>query len=933
MKKKFCNMLVGTLVTSMMSNMVTISNVYADSDIDFMKETSEDWKLVWEDNFDGDSLNMENWNYEIHEPGWVNNELQEYTDSTDNIYVKDGELVLKAIKDETENGIKYTSGKVTTQNKRDYKYGRFEARLKVPEGQGLWPAFWMMPTYENLYGSWPRCGEIDIMEVLGHEPEKAYGTIHYGNPHREQQGTYILDGITFADDYHVFSVEWEPSEMRFYIDGNLYHTVNDWYTKQEGDDEKTYPAPFDQTFYLQFNLAVGGNWPGNPDETTDFENAELKVDYVKVYQLDSYNENVTKPEKEPVDLRDPDATGNYVINGDFSVNEDLTDSEDWIKLTTLGGRGESIIENNKIILTTEEVGSENYSLQLVQPKLPLKQYGEYKLTFDARADEDRTMIVNVTSPDRGYVRQFEDTVVNLTNELQSYSYDFIMKDIDEANGRLEFNYGNQGSLANIEISNVRLEKIAQHEAEDNNKKTVLPDGNYVYNGTFDAGQDRMKYWDIESTIENVSIGVTNVNNSRELKVDVKENPALLSDVIVKQTDLAIAKNKEYTLSFDAYGEEAKTIKAQINDEIFEANITTEKTNFKYKFKTGEGLNNANLELLLGASGVTYIDNVRIEETGLITNGDFSNGFAKWELFADSSVSSKVSSSIDNSTGDLSAKIDIQDTGDADWKIQLKQSNVKLEKGKKYVLSLDAKSSVDREIMFTIQRDGSKDDNWIPYSSNEIVKLKGEYNKYQVIFEMTEESDENSIFSIAMGAVNGAQITDEHSINIDNVRLEEYSTLVTENLFNTIKKVKEIVYSDKFNQVVEEDREKLIYALNEAEEVYENAVSENPTVTQEIIDNAEQNLKNIMNNLRKEEQKEPDKDNNNQDENNNSVNNKPGDNKPGNNKPGAGNKNEGINKNNKSLVNTGSEAHVIILASALVMVAAGVVIIKRKKSIN
>ena len=117
----------------------------------------------------------------------------------------------------------------------------------------------------------------------------------------------------------------------------------------------------------------------------------------------------------------------------------------------------------------------------------------------------------------------------------------------------------------------------------------------------------MKYWDIESTIDNVSIGVPNINNSRELKVDVKENPASLSDVIVKQTDLAIAKNKEYTLSFDAYGEEDKTIKAQINGESFEANITTEKTNFKYKFKTGEVLNNSNLELLLGAYGVTYID--------------------------------------------------------------------------------------------------------------------------------------------------------------------------------------------------------------------------------------------------------------------------------------------------------------------------------------
>lgn len=923
MKKKFCNLIVGTLVTTMMSNIVTINNAYADDNIDLMKETNKNWNLVWEDNFDGDSLNMEDWNYETHEPGWVNNELQEYTDSTDNIYVKDGELVLKAIKDETEDGVKYTSGKVTTQNKRDYKYGRFEARLKVPEGQGLWPAFWMMPTDENLYGSWPRCGEIDIMEVLGHEPKKAYGTIHYGNPHREQQGTYILDGTTFADDYHVFSVEWEPSEMRFYIDGNLYHTVNDWYTKQEGDDEKTYPAPFDQPFYLQFNLAVGGNWPGNPDETTDFENAELKVDYVKVYQLDSYDENVTKPEKEPVDLRDPDATGNYINNGDFSVNEDLTDNEGWIKLTTLGGRGESIIENNKIILTTEEEGSENYSLQLVQPSLPLKQYGAYRISFDARADEDRTMIVNVTSPDRGYVRQFEDTTVNLTNELQSYSYDFIMKDIDEANGRLEFNYGNQGSLANIEISNVRLEKIGQHEAEDNNKKTVLPDGNYVYNGTFDVGQDRMKYWDIESTIDNVSIGVPNINNLRELKVDVKENPSSLSDVIVKQTDLAIAKNKEYTLSFDAYGEEDKTIKAQINGESFEANITTEKTNFKYKFKTGEVLNNSNLELLLGAYGVTYIDNVRIEETGLITNGDFGNGFAKWELFADSSVSSKVSSSIDNSTGDPSARIDIQDTGDADWKIQLKQSNVKLEKGKKYVLSLDAKSTIDRSIMFTIQRDGSSDNDWRPYSPNEIVELKGEYNKYQVIFEMTEESDENSIFSIAMGAVNGTQITDEHSINIDNVKLEEYIPLVTENLLQAIEEAKEIVNSDTFSTILEEDRRKLVSELEKAEEIYNSAIIESPSVTQEDIDKAEKDLRSLMENLRENEDEEdvivkPD----NSDVSNNVNKDTEKDNKE-----------EGNKNGNSSLVNTGNVRQIIFLISAILMCLIGVAFIKKREVEN
>lgn len=306
MKRLLAKILAAIVITTTITNIGVSSNIYANTMYRNNQESTdknEKWNLVWEDNFNGDYLNLQDWNYETHEPGWVNNELQEYTDDIRNIYVDNGNLVIKAIKEETEDGIKYTSGKVTTQNKHDYKYGRFEARLKVPEGQGLWPAFWMMPTEEELYGSWPRCGEIDIMEVLGHEPNEAYGTIHYGNPHQESQGSYILNGETFSDDYHVFAVEWEPSEMRFYIDGNLYHTVNNWYTKQEGGDEITYPAPFDQPFYLQFNLAVGGNWPGNPDETTNFDNAEYKIDYVRVYQLENYNENVPKPEKPPVDLR------------------------------------------------------------------------------------------------------------------------------------------------------------------------------------------------------------------------------------------------------------------------------------------------------------------------------------------------------------------------------------------------------------------------------------------------------------------------------------------------------------------------------------------------------------------------------------------------------------------------------------------------------
>lgn len=245
----------------------------------------EGYTLIWNDEFNGDSLNTDIWGYTKRQPGVTNAELQEYTDSPDNIFVGDGRLTIKAIKTVDESGnAYYTSGKIVTRKKKDFTYGKVIVRAKVPEGQGLWPAIWMMPTIETNYGTWPRGGEIDIMEILGHEPNITHGTIHYGMPHEQQQGTYQLGSGSFADAFHEFSLEWEPNEMRFYVDDTLFHTVNEWYSVDPGVIERDYPAPFDQNFYLQLNLAVGGTWPGNPDKTTDFVNAEFEIDYVRVYQ-------------------------------------------------------------------------------------------------------------------------------------------------------------------------------------------------------------------------------------------------------------------------------------------------------------------------------------------------------------------------------------------------------------------------------------------------------------------------------------------------------------------------------------------------------------------------------------------------------------------------------------------------------------------------
>ena len=418
----------------------------------------EGYNLLWSDEFDGSGeMDLTKWNYEPHEPGWTNNELQEYTTSTDNVFLRDGNLVLKALKTEKDGVTHYTSGKVTGQNKTDFQYGKVVVSAKVPEGQGLWPAIWMMPKDESYYGQWPKCGEIDIMESLGHDTTVSYSTIHYGEPHGEQQGTITKEGDeSFSAKFHEYSVEWEPGEMRFYTDGELVLTCNDWFTAVEGEDDKPYPAPFDQPFFVQMNLAVGGNWPGNPDETTNFDNAEFLIDYVRVYQKDAYDTNVTKP---PMTFRDPLADGNYIRNGDFSVAEDLTDDIDWKFLLFYEGVGQAEIKDGEMIITSSNCGTEEYSVQLVHPDIAMYKGHRYRITFDMRADEARKCIVCISAPNAGWIRYFPDTSIDLTTEWQTFTFEFEMKEKDDNNGRLEFNMGKHGDTATIHLTNVRVEEI------------------------------------------------------------------------------------------------------------------------------------------------------------------------------------------------------------------------------------------------------------------------------------------------------------------------------------------------------------------------------------------------------------------------------------------------------------------------------------------
>ncbi len=244
-------------------------------------ETPKGYTLVWHDEFDKPRLDEDKWNAYIGGGGFGNRELQFY--HRDNVEVQNGNLIITA-----KRGFfmshPYTSGMITTQGKASWQYGRFEFRVRLPYGQGIWPAIWMLPDDPDIFGTWPVSGEIDILELVGHEPNVAHGYLHYGDPHTYTGTSFTLPEGDFSYDFHVFALEWEPEEFRWYIDGELIQTQTEWFsTNVLRGEEYPYPAPFNKPFYLRINVAAGGNWPGPPDETTEFPQ-KMYIDYVRVFQ-------------------------------------------------------------------------------------------------------------------------------------------------------------------------------------------------------------------------------------------------------------------------------------------------------------------------------------------------------------------------------------------------------------------------------------------------------------------------------------------------------------------------------------------------------------------------------------------------------------------------------------------------------------------------
>lgn len=778
------------------------------------------WSLVWDDEFSGNSVDTAKWKFDEGNwgvsddgspyEGWGNNEKQNYISGDNNVAVKDGELIITAKKEQTSDKYggpyEYTSAKLKTKGLFDKKYGKFDIRAKLPEGKGLWPAIWMLPAKEE-YGGWAASGEIDIMEAWGSKTNTVRGTLHFGKayPNNTNSGKNSDQDAAFKakypnfniTDYHVYSLEWEPGEFRWYIDGQMYHKTNDWYSIGANQPDKfAFPAPFDKPYYLMLNLAVGGNWDGDPNAETPFPSS-MAVDYVRVY------EKTGEPYRTPIDYsmekqeytseaKLPLGDGNFVYNNNFDKNvpgteniESVPNTSYWtfLQLPDFGGKAsvaiEKIGDSNFAHVGIENKGNQDYSLQLIQ-RVTVGTSRAYKLTFDAKSTAERNIKVKVGGDEsRGYSEYSGNYTVPLTSEVKTYSYTFNMSTRTDNRARLEFNVGND--TEDVWIGNVKLEEVESIARDYNTIKKPMQNGEHIYNGSFDLGDSsRMNYWNF-----NVNSGqaVASVNpDTRELKVDIADGGLNASGISLDQQGLELREKCTYKVSFKGRVETGNMpIQLQMtNDDgsvtystIQEFALSTEMKEYSFEFKPSTSDNNSKLTIYLGGEKKKiYLDNISMLRTEdylvggqLVENGTFDSTIVPWSF--NDATGKGGSVSIESGK----AKINVKDVGTENWNVQLILNPLTLTKGHKYKVSFDVSSSINRDIEAVLQRNSG---DYSIYNSKTVSTTATE-TRHEYEFTMDRETDSKVQFAFNLGKVgSGEQQLGEHIIYIDNISLVDES---------------------------------------------------------------------------------------------------------------------------------------------------------------
>ncbi|MCG1021793.1 carbohydrate binding domain-containing protein [Sutcliffiella horikoshii] len=807
LKKGFTVMLAAYLLTTGYSHVYSNDAVGEGEGNQTMADGERDWQLVWEDNFDGSELDSSKWSYDTgngfvqpdgnYVPGWGNEELQYYQEG--NVTIEDGKLVLTG-KNETasdERGTyNYTSGKVHTQGKFSQKYGKFEARIKLPAGQGYWPAFWMMPE-KDKYGGWAASGEIDIMEAAGARLNKIGGAIHYGS--QWPNNTYTAKDYYFGEgsditDFNVYSVEWEPGEIRWYVNGELFQTLNNWTSlNAENGTKFAYPAPFDQEFYIILNLAVGGWYGGNPDDSTEFP-GKMEVDYVKVYELDEdqYREPV-EPVFEKEELPDGSkkpVDGNYIYDTNFENGfteiKDGTEAfseEGWnfVHLNQFGGNGSASVEDGFAKIDISQAGSQPHSIQLIQ-HVPAGVGRTYKISFDAKAASNRNMNVKVSGGEaRGWSLYSPNYEVALTPDLQSYEYTFQMQAESDAKARLEFNMGLNAS--SVSVGNVKVEEVVAIDPyNEDAAKPPLRNGNHIYNGTFDQGRmDRMTYWNL--ILNGADAQAYVAEDTRALKVEVKENGSPESVQLV-QRGISIKSNNEYTLSFDASAVEERDIQVAVVSkdgsenysgwETISLSTSGENKNFTFQPDAVDDPEAKLVFLLGGNPGSMTLDNVSMfakklradelsyEDIFPLKNGMFNFGLDHWNSHVQGVYDGPSDAQFEVKDG--KAVSTIRNVGWNPWDVIFMQEGLQMKGGNTYLVSFAASSSLERNMEVVLE------DSSYNRSLSEVISLTSEPTTHT--FEITLDEDKQLGLKYLLGNVAGNEMVDEeHQVFIDNVRVE------------------------------------------------------------------------------------------------------------------------------------------------------------------
>ncbi|MFC7373414.1 carbohydrate binding domain-containing protein [Fictibacillus iocasae] len=774
-----------------------------------MKRNKSEWSLVWNDEFNGKEIDRSKWGFDKGNwivdsegngitPGWGNNEKEFYTDSKENAFTRDGKLVIKAKKEKVSDkfgSYDYTSAKLKSKGLFSKKFGRFEMKAKLPTGKGLWPAFWMLPE-EDKYGSWAASGEIDIMEAWGSKPNKVAGTIHYGEnwpSNKYTGGEYEFPKGKGINHWHTYALEWEPGELRWFVDGELYQTQNNWYSKGKDNAANfSYPAPFDQNFYLIMNLAVGGWFDGETDETTPFP-SEMLVDYVRVYDLKKrdYREPV-EPSQGPVvlpaDAKQPLADGNYVYDEnyektitDVATGDKPLDSQYWnfVHLPDFGGAGSVAVENvngeNFAKVSVDNPGSQLYSLQIIQ-NVSLGSGGKYKVSFDAKSTSDRNMMVKLGGgPSRGYVKYSNEESVKLSSDLQRYEFTFNMLNETDIAARLEFNLGANGTNP-VWIGNVRVEDVTGEKEDPNGAKQPLPNGNHIYNGTFDQGSmDRMTYWNFETGEASARASVSEA--ARELHVDIEEGGVSPEQVELNQKGLYLLKGNDYKLTFKARSDEPRTIKVGVLNSDGSVNYSDLKTveltsgmeEKTLEFTMPEDVTDSAGQLVfyLGQGSDVYLDDVMLIKTSNkpdygnidlnpLKNGDFAKGLESWGHYIHYDAGAQIAAA----NGEAHAAIGNE--GNEAWSVLLESNKMNLAKGVTYELSFEARSTKARDIEVTVEN--------AQYNRyfNEKVSLNENTQKFTYELEMT--ADDVASLKLLLGK-NAKSPVGSHDVYIDNVVLK------------------------------------------------------------------------------------------------------------------------------------------------------------------